>query len=71
MIPNLALIVAAYVITRMLQILVKQNPKDHPLVVGAALVTIAVTLISMGSIISGSMEFGSELNQLLPAPIPR
>lgn len=61
MIPALALIVAAYVETRMLQIVLKE-PKEPPAVVFAAAITMILTLLCAVAI----MVTSEQVRQALP-----
>ena len=64
MIPDLALIIGAYVIVRMLQIIVKTEPKEHGFVVALALITILLTIGCVADIIFRGGEAASSLQKL-------
>lgn len=64
MIPDIAFMVAAYITTRMIQIIAKKDPKEHGAVVASAAITILVTLFALGDVI----RRGTDLNKLLDLP---
>ena len=63
MIPDITVLVAAYIVTRMVQLIVKTNPKEHGAVVACAVGTIALALFVCGDV----LYRGGQLNELLQA----
>lgn len=47
MIPDIGLMVGTYIITRMLQIIMKRDPKENAIVVVLAVVTILATILGL------------------------
>lgn len=56
MIPVIGIMIALYIITRMLQVVVQQNPKAHSAVALSALVTLIAALIGIAILILQSEE---------------
>ena len=51
MIPDIGVMVAAYILTRMLQIILKRDPKENGVVVAFAVITIIVTAVVAGDLL--------------------
>ena len=58
MIPDIGLMVGAYIVTRMLRLLVKTEPKENGVVVFFAAVTILVTVICLYDLLSRGTTSG-------------
>jgi hypothetical protein len=66
MIPDLAVVIGLYVITRMAGLLVRREPKEHALVAFLAAVTILATLFVIGDIVMRGSQVAQQLQPLLP-----
>lgn len=55
MIPEIGLMVGAYIITRMMRIVLRRDPKEHGIVVVCSVVTVVIT----GLVIADLMTRGS------------
>ena len=58
MIPDIGLMVKAYIITRMLRLIVKKDPKEHTVVVVFAALTIVVTALSLFDLLTRGTPSG-------------
>ncbi len=65
MIPAIGLMIAAYIFTRMLQIIVRSNPKEHGAVVTFAALTIGITALSSFTLLLGGIDPAA---RLVPTP---
>lgn len=66
MLPTIGLIVGAYVLVRLLALILPPNPKPHPAVVIAAIVAMALTVIGMLDLVTGALKVDELLKQIPP-----
>lgn len=64
LIPDIGLMVGAYIITRMLRLIVKREPKEHGVVIAFAVGTVIVTVISLFDLLARGTPSG--LPNLVP-----
>lgn len=56
MIPDIAIMVGAYIVTRMLRIITKKDPKEHGAVVASAAITIVATLFAVFDVLRRGID---------------